>query len=229
MFLCSLSSTRVTPFNFSSQQDVAEILQVNLGELRSVSLAASSLISNTLRTTVSCNTCLCSSVSEENLDILSPQVSTSIQTSQFLIPEILSLGNKWFCPSCKTLSESSREICVMNSGPILGIQFCRFSNCGCQLVKDEALASCTQSQLGQYLTVSITTEDEVSFINKYSWIALVNHPGTLSRGHYWACIKDLHSPCLTLSLGVMNPHKTPVLYGNWVCSLNFQALQPCSP
>ena len=36
-------------------------------------------------------TCLCSSVSEENLDILSLQVSTGIQTSlkQFLSPEIL--------------------------------------------------------------------------------------------------------------------------------------------
>ena len=33
----------------------------------------------------------------------------------------------------------------------------------------------------------------------------------------------------TLSLGVTTPHITPVLYGNWVCSLNFQALQPCSP
>ena len=31
------------------------------------------------------------------------------------------------------------------------------------------------------------------------------------------------------SLGVTTPHITPVLYGNWVCSLNFQALQPCSP
>ena len=47
----SSSSTRVTPFDFNSQQDVAEILQVVLDELKGVSLAASSLISNTLRTT----------------------------------------------------------------------------------------------------------------------------------------------------------------------------------
>ena len=101
----SLSSTRVTPFDFNPQQDVAEILQVVLDELKGVSLAASSLISNTIRTTVSYNTCLCSSVSKENLDILPLQVSTAIQTSikQFLSPEILSSGNKWFCPLCKTL------------------------------------------------------------------------------------------------------------------------------
>ena len=33
----------------------------------------------------------------------------------------------------------------------------------------------------------------------------------------------------TRSLGVMTPYVTPVLYRNWVCSLSFQALQPCSP
>ena len=146
---------------------------------------------------MSSNTCLCSSVSEENLDILPLQVSTGIQTSikQFLSPEILSSGNKWFRPLCNTLSESTRETCVMNSAPILAIQLCRFSNQGGQLVKDETLVSCTQSQFGQYLTVPITIEDEVSSINKYSLIATINHSGTLSRGHYWACIKDLHSPC----------------------------------
>ena len=102
----SLASTRVKPFDFNSQQDVAEILQVVSDELKGVSLAARSLISNTLRTTVSCNTCLCSSVSEENLDILSLQVSTGIQTSlkQFLSPEILKSRNKWFCLSCNSLS-----------------------------------------------------------------------------------------------------------------------------
>ena len=43
----NLSSTRVARFNFNSQQDVAEILQVVIDELKGVSLAASSLISNT--------------------------------------------------------------------------------------------------------------------------------------------------------------------------------------
>ena len=54
----NLSSTRVAPFDLNSQQDVAEILQVVLDELKGVSLAASSLISNTQKTTVSCNNSL---------------------------------------------------------------------------------------------------------------------------------------------------------------------------
>ena len=120
----------------------------------------------------------------------------------------------------------------MNSAPILAIQLCRFSNQGGQLVKDETLVSCTQSQVGQYLTVPITIEDEVSLINKYFLIATINHSGTLSRGHYWACIKDLHSLCWYLcndklvsnfklvfargfcQLGVTTPRITPALYGN---------------
>ena len=47
----------------------------------------------------------------------------------------------------------------MNSATILAIQLCRFSNQSSQVVKDETLVICTQSQLGQYLTVSITIED----------------------------------------------------------------------
>ena len=45
----NLSNTRVEPFDFNSQQDVAEILQVVYDELKGVSLAANSLISNTQR------------------------------------------------------------------------------------------------------------------------------------------------------------------------------------
>ena len=75
------------------------------------------------------------------------------------------------------------------------LQLGRFSNQGGQLVKDETLVNCYQSQSGQYLRVPIIIEDEVSFINKYSLIATINHSDKLSRGNYWICIKDLQSPC----------------------------------
>ena len=183
------------PFDFNTQQDVAEILQVVLDELKGVSLAASQLISNTQKITVSCNTCFCFSESEQNLDILTLPVSADIQASinQFLKPEILSSHNKWFCPSCKALSESTRETCIINSAPILIIQRCGFSSQGGQLIKDANFFSCTQSEFGRRLVVPITVEDEISFTNKYSLIATINHSGTLNRGHYWAFIKDLHS------------------------------------
>ena len=109
--------------------------------------------------------------------------------------EILLSYNKWFCPLCNLLSESTRGTCVINSAPILIIQLCRFSDQGGQLVKNENFFSCTQSESSKDLTVPITIEDEVSFTNKYSLIATINDSGTLNRGHYWAFVKDLHSSC----------------------------------
>ena len=190
-----LFNLRGVPFDFKTQEDVAEISQVVLDELKGVSLAASQLISNTQKIIVSCNTCFCSSESEETLGILFLQVLLDIQASinQFLKPETLSSQNKWVCPSCRVLSESTRETCIINSAPILIIQHCGFSSQGGQLIKDANFFSCTQSESNKHLLVPITVEDEVSFTNKYSLIATINHSGTLNRAHYCAFIKDLHS------------------------------------
>ena len=102
------------------------------------------------------------------------------------------MQNKWICPSCSLLSESTRETCIINSAPILIIQLFGFSNQGGQLVKNEDFSSCIQSESNKDLMVPITIEDEVSFSNKYFLMATINHSGTLSRGHYWAFIKDFH-------------------------------------
>ena len=85
-----LSNLRGVPFDFNTQQDVAEILQVVLDELKGVSLAASQLISSTQKITVCCNNCFCSSEPEKNLDVLILPVSADIQTfiNEFLKPEI---------------------------------------------------------------------------------------------------------------------------------------------
>ena len=73
-----------------------------------------------------------------------------------------------------------------------------FSYQGAQIVKNENFFSCTQSESNKDLTVPITIEDEVSFTNKYSLIATINHSGTLNRGHYWAFIKGLYTPLFVL-------------------------------
>ena len=113
--------------------------------------------------------------------------------NQFLKSEILTSQNKWFCPSCNLLCESTRETCIANSAPILIIQLCRFSNKGGQLVKNKIFFSCTWGESNKDLPVPMTVENEVSLTNKYSLIATINHSCTLNRGHYWAFIKDLHS------------------------------------
>ena len=85
-----ISESRHAQFNFNSQQDAAEVLQFVIDELKGTSVAASDLISNTIRINVSCNQCFCFSAKEEKLDILTIPLSPNINSSfsKFLKPEI---------------------------------------------------------------------------------------------------------------------------------------------
>ena len=58
------------PISFNCQQDATEVLQFVIDKLKGSSVAASGLISNTIRINVSCNQCFCFSAKEEKLDIL---------------------------------------------------------------------------------------------------------------------------------------------------------------
>ena len=153
-------------------------------------MAASDLISNTIRINVSCNQCFCSSAKEEKLDILTIPLSPNINSSfsKFLEPEILDSDNKWFCPSCNCLTESTRETSIISSGSILVILLSRFSTSYSGLIKDQQVFYCSPEL---DLKVPITVEDEVSFSTKYSLMASINHSGTLDQRHYWAIVKDL--------------------------------------
>ena len=157
-----------------------------------MSLAASDVISNTIRINVLCNQCFCFSAKEEKLDILTIPLSPNIGSSfsKFLKPEILDSDNKWFCPSCNCLTESTRETSIISSGSILVIQLSRFSTSYSGLIKDQQVFNCSPEL---DLKVPITVEDEVSFSTKYSLMASINHSGTLDQGHYWAIVKDLSS------------------------------------
>ena len=89
--LGKISESRHVQFNFNSQQDVSGVLQFVIDKLNGTSVAASDLISNTIRINVSCNQCFCFSAKEVKLDIptipLSPNINSSF--SKFLKPEIL--------------------------------------------------------------------------------------------------------------------------------------------
>ena len=189
---CKISESRHAHFNFNSQQDAAEVLQFVIDELKGTSVAASDLISNTIRINVSCNQCFCFSAKEEKLDILTIPLSPNIGSSfsKFLKPEILDSDNKWFCPSCNCLTESTRETSIISSGSVLVIQLSRFSTSYSGLIKDQQVFNCSPEL---DLKVPITVEDEVSFSTKYSLMASINHSGTLDQGHYWAVVKDLSS------------------------------------
>ena len=75
---CKISESQHAPFNFNSQQDAAEMLQFVIDVLKSTSVAASDLISNTIRINVSCNQCFCFSANKEKLDILTIPLSPNM-------------------------------------------------------------------------------------------------------------------------------------------------------
>ena len=184
-----ISESRHVPFNFNSQQDAAGILQFVIDELKGTSVAASDFISNTIRINISCNQCFCFSAKEEKLDILTiplhPNIISSL--SNFLKPGILESENKWFCPSCNCLTESTRETSIIGLSSVSVIQLSRFSTSHSRLSKEPRLFNCFPEL---ELKVPITVEDEVSFSSKYSLVASINHSGMLDQGHYWAVVKD---------------------------------------
>ena len=187
-FLWALSrkipESRHVPFNFNSQQDAAEVLQFATDELKGTSVAASDLISNTIRINISCNQCFCFSAKEEKLDILTiplpPNINSSL--SKFLKPEILESENM-----CNCVTESTRETFIIGSSSILVIQLSRFSTSHSRLLKDPRVFNCSPEL---ELQAPITVEDEVSFSSKHSLLASINHSGTLDQRHYWAAVKD---------------------------------------
>ena len=187
--LLARSQSHHAPFNFNSQQDAAELLQFVIDDLKGTSVAASDLISNTIRISVSCNQCFCFSAKEKKLDILTIPLSPNINSSfsKFLKPEILESDNKWFCPSCNCLTESTRETSIISSGSILVIQLRRFSTSHSRLINDQQVFNCSPDLDSK---VPITVEDKVSFFTKYSLTASINHSGTLDQRHYWAILKD---------------------------------------
>ena len=69
------------PFNFNSQQDPANVLQLDIDELNGNSEVASDLISNTIEINISCNQWFCFFIKEEKLDLLTSPLSPNINSS----------------------------------------------------------------------------------------------------------------------------------------------------
>ena len=128
-------------FDFSSQQDVAEFLQVVFDELKGALLRTGNLLSNTLRTTITCNSCFCSAVREEKLDIVSVPLTGNFNSSleKFLSSELLTLENEWSCPSCNACKESIKYTSIIQSTLVLVVHLRRFCVERDKVIKDTQL------------------------------------------------------------------------------------------
>ena len=122
-------------------------------------------------------------------------VASATQASSFdafLQPEALTGDNMFFCPQCSALRDSCKETSILYCGKVLILQLSRFSNTKSVIVKDTSFVECLPV-VNHTLKVPIQASDPVSFSNRYSLMATVNHSGTFEAGHYWAFIKDVDS------------------------------------
>ena len=80
-FFCVLLNARylvsgMSHLTSNSQQDPVE--EVDLDDLKRTSILTNDLVTNTLRTAITCNTCLFSAAKEEKCEILPLPVSSNI-------------------------------------------------------------------------------------------------------------------------------------------------------
>lgn len=183
-----MSKKRGSPFNINTQQDVPEILQLLIEELKGDSTVADGIISASVATTISCNTCFNFSSKEEKLDIISLPLSNSFLSSfrKYLEPENLGGCNKWLCGICDSLQESIQDSKFVGCGNILIFQLRRYTRVGTIFKKDDRLVKCHSD----ILNVPVSADNDVVVTRKFKLRATINHSGTLNAGHYWAYIRE---------------------------------------
>ena len=90
---------------------------------------------------------------------------------------------------CSALQDS-KETSITCAGRVLILHLPKYSNLNGNITKDTKLVECLPEN-NHILSVPIKPSDSVSFSNRYSLVATINHSGTLQAGHYWAYIKDV--------------------------------------
>ena len=185
-FQTNITEKRGAPFNINTQQDVPEIFQFLLDELKVFSPIAEGMISSSVLRTTTCNNCFCSSSQEEKQDIVTLPLGNSINASLelFLKSEELRDNDRWFCNVCSSLQDSVRDCRFTNCGTVLVMQLIQFSNVEGNFLKDSRKVNCSE-----VLTIPVKIDDELSVSRTFRLRAAINHSGTINAGHYWTYIK----------------------------------------
>ena len=189
-----ISEKRGAPFNINTQQDVPEIFQILLEELKGCSPIADGIISSSVVRSTTCDNCFTSSSQEDKQNIIGLPLSNSISSSleMFLKPEDLRDNNQWFCNNCNSLQDSVRECSFTNVGTILIVQLNRYNNVGENVYKDNRKVNCAS----EVLKIPVKIDDQMSVTRKFKLRASINHSGTINAGHYWTFIKKNNSTWL---------------------------------
>ena len=76
-----LSNNKQVPFQFNTQQDVPETLQIVFNELKGQSTIANNILATSVRTSTTYGTCGCCKIDEVKLDIIPLPLAKSIYLS----------------------------------------------------------------------------------------------------------------------------------------------------
>ena len=172
-------------FNLFSQQDAGEILSSILVELCSFSPHVQQAIQYSLKTEITCNSCMISSLNEESSAMLQVPIAETVQEclTDVLQSEELSGETSYFCNACAAYRSAYIEHSFSKLGQYLIVHLKRFTQQDNVFRKNIQKVFCTPN-----ITVPVVDSDVTTRI-KYQLLGTVNHTGTLDRGHYTAFIK----------------------------------------
>ncbi|GAA5806256.1 hypothetical protein HPULCUR_011787 [Helicostylum pulchrum] len=111
----------------------------------------------------------------------------------FVKEEVLDKEDAWKCPQCNKKRKALKQLTLTKLPDILLIHLKRFSIDGLFRNKLDTMVKCPirSLDLSGYVPMSITPsppQDRPSFI--YDLYAVSNHYGSLTGGHYTACVRD---------------------------------------
>jgi len=93
------------------------------------------------------------------------------------------------CPMCAAETSFTKETKVLTCGSVVIFHLERFSYSDNIAIRNPCIVDCSDDLI---LPISPSLDNSIciSFRNKYSLVAIINHSGTLSSGHYTAFVKD---------------------------------------
>ena len=125
-----LSTNKQVSFQFNTQQDVTEILQVVLDELKGDLAIASNIVATSVRTSTTCHICGCCNIDEVKLDIIPLPLAKSISLSldRYLSSENLTGATNGFAQHVVDLWTVQERPRLLYSGSVLVLQLLRYDN-----------------------------------------------------------------------------------------------------
>ena len=145
------------------------------------------IFSMKIRSTATCELCDCSEIEEECLNVFDLPVKPKLSSA--LSERVKSVNIVKTCANCDAQTSFVKDCKILSSGAVVIFTLERFCHQNGQIIRNPSPVDCLEDIT---MPVSPSLDDSlvVSFRNKYSLVATINHSGTLSNGHYTAFIKD---------------------------------------